>query len=62
MASENSPTLGQLLNDLDVTTEKIYRRLKDEFQPKDENDSNYLFQTHVKQRYITSSLMKHESC
>lgn len=50
MASENNPKLGELLDELDVLTEKIYRRLKDEFQPKDENGSNFLFNTHVKQR------------
>lgn len=48
----NNSTLEQLCNDFDVIVERILERLQLEYQPKNRARSNFLYQTHIKHRYV----------
>lgn len=55
MASENNHSnleLAALMNEFDAVSEKIYKRIENDFKPEDENMFNFLFHTYVKQRYV----------
>lgn len=52
MANETNSTMGQLLTELDVVVEKILRRIKQEYQPKDKKYLKELFKAHVQQKYV----------
>lgn len=51
MANETNSTMGQLLTEL-VVVEKILRRIKQEYQPKDKKYLKELFKAHVQQKYV----------
>lgn len=52
MGNEVKETMGQLLDEFDVIVEKLVKRMKQEFQPKEENDLKFLFQMHVERRQV----------
>lgn len=52
MCSEVKATMWQLLNEFDVVVEKILQRMKQEFQPKEIDYSNFLFHMNVERRQV----------